>query len=126
MPVHVAENLTPAQVRAHRLLDNRSHEETSWDDDLLGLELLDLQVWSLDMDLTGFDVREIDNFLSGIDVHAVLTYVDAVSETTFLRLGANCYAIGLSTKEGVGLQGFHTKHMLVLLNEAPSVLPVDL
>src|SRR5213075_430625 len=25
-PVHVAENLTPTQVRAYRLLDNRSHE----------------------------------------------------------------------------------------------------
>jgi ParB-like chromosome segregation protein Spo0J len=24
-PVHVADNLTPAQVRAYRLLDNRSH-----------------------------------------------------------------------------------------------------
>src|SRR6478752_4537624 len=34
VPVHVAENLTPAQVRAYRLLDNRSHEETSWDEDL--------------------------------------------------------------------------------------------
>ncbi len=29
-PVHVADNLTPAQVRAYRLLDNRSHEETGW------------------------------------------------------------------------------------------------
>jgi hypothetical protein len=28
-PVHVAENLTPTQVRAYRLLDNRSHEETT-------------------------------------------------------------------------------------------------
>src|SRR4029077_6386054 len=37
-PVHVADNLTPAQVRAYRLLDNRSHEETDWDFDLLGLE----------------------------------------------------------------------------------------
>jgi len=36
VPVHVADNLTPAQVRAFRLLDNRSHEETSWDEDLLG------------------------------------------------------------------------------------------
>src|SRR5213075_266640 len=39
-PVHVADNLTPAQVRAYRLLDNRSHEETEWEPDLLGLELL--------------------------------------------------------------------------------------
>jgi ParB-like chromosome segregation protein Spo0J len=43
-PVHVAENLTPAQVRAYRLLDNRSHEETTWNEDLLGLELLDERI----------------------------------------------------------------------------------
>src|SRR5450759_3823903 len=42
-PVHVADSLTPAQVRAYRLLDNRSHDETAWDEDLLGLELLDLK-----------------------------------------------------------------------------------
>src|ERR1039457_7516467 len=35
-PVHVADNLTPAQVRTYRLLDNRSHEETFWDDEILG------------------------------------------------------------------------------------------
>src|ERR1700693_3292389 len=28
VPVHVAENLTPAQVKAYRLMDNRSHQET--------------------------------------------------------------------------------------------------
>jgi len=42
-PVHVAENLTPAQVRAYRLLDNRSHEESAWDPDLLSFEFLDLR-----------------------------------------------------------------------------------
>src|SRR5438270_9994496 len=61
-PVHVAENLTPAQVRAYRLLDNRSHEETTWDFDLLGLELLDLQV-GVDLDLTGFNTDELDEYL---------------------------------------------------------------
>ena len=40
VPVHVAENLSPQQVRAYRLMDNRSHEETSWDTDLLEQELL--------------------------------------------------------------------------------------
>lgn len=63
-PVHVAHNLTPAQVRAYRLLDNRSHEETDWDDDLLGLELLDLKELGFDLDLTGFDPGEIDRFLT--------------------------------------------------------------
>src|SRR6266436_8239176 len=54
-PVHVAENLTPAQVRAYRLLDNRSHEETDWEPDLLGLELLDLMGMGVNLDLTGFN-----------------------------------------------------------------------
>src|SRR5438552_12939856 len=63
-PVHVADNLTPAQVRAYRLLDNRSHEETDWDFDLLGLELLELKDLNLDLSLTGFDAPEIDNLLA--------------------------------------------------------------
>jgi DNA modification methylase len=63
-PVHVADNLTPAQVRAYRLLDNRSHEETSWDRDLLGLELLDLQGMGVDLDLTGFNTEELDRYLA--------------------------------------------------------------
>ena len=63
-PVHVAENLTPAQVRAYRLLDNRSHEETTWDADLLGLELLDLKGMGVDLDLTGFNTDEVDEYLS--------------------------------------------------------------
>src|SRR5436309_9020707 len=62
-PVHVAENLTPAQVRAYRLLDNRSHEETTWDVDLLGLELLDLEGMGVDLDLTGFNTDELDAYL---------------------------------------------------------------
>jgi ParB-like chromosome segregation protein Spo0J len=56
-PVHVAENLTEAQVRAYRLLDNRSHEESAWDEGLLGLELLDLKEMGLDLTLTGFELQ---------------------------------------------------------------------
>src|SRR5947209_19681248 len=62
-PVHVAENLTPAQVRAYRLLDNRSHEESCWDDNLLALELLDLEGLGMDLELTGFGMEEIDGVL---------------------------------------------------------------
>jgi len=29
VPVHVADNLTAAQIRAYRLMDNRSHEEAA-------------------------------------------------------------------------------------------------
>ena len=64
VPVHVAENLTPAQVKAYRLMDNRSHEESEWNLELLGPELEELRGLDFDLDLTGFDPHEIDDFLS--------------------------------------------------------------
>jgi len=67
VPVHVAENLTPAQVRAYRLMDNRSHEETDWDIDLLGPELQELRDLDFDLGLTGFNVKEIDDLLATDD-----------------------------------------------------------
>jgi DNA modification methylase len=79
-PVHVAENLTPAQVRAYRLLDNRSHEETSWDSDLLAVEMFDLKGMGIDLDLTGFDFAEIDELLARAGGKAGLTDPDAVPE----------------------------------------------
>ena len=68
VPVHVADNLTPAQVKAYRLMDNRSHDETTWDLNLLGPELLDLQNLGFgDLGLTGFDPAEIADFLAGVN-----------------------------------------------------------
>jgi len=63
-PVHVADNLSPAQIKAYRLMDNRSHQEATWDEDLLKLELLDIRV-DLDLALTGFSGRDLDAFLRG-------------------------------------------------------------
>jgi site-specific DNA-methyltransferase (adenine-specific) len=79
-PVHVAENLTPAQIRPYRLLDNRSHEETRWDEELLGLELLDLKAVEFDLSLTGFDMDEIDDLLAGAGIDG-FTDPDSVPET---------------------------------------------
>lgn len=45
VPVHVAKGLTAAQVKAYRLMDNRSHEEAVWDDDLLRIELEELRCY---------------------------------------------------------------------------------
>ncbi len=67
IPVHTASNLTPAQIKAYRLMDNRSHQETDWDFDLLSTELLELRGLDLDLDLTGFDAREIDSLLVGAE-----------------------------------------------------------
>jgi DNA modification methylase len=63
VPVHVARDLTPAQIRGLRLADNRTNQEAEWNDDLLGPELAELSVLGFDLTLTGFDVYEIDKLL---------------------------------------------------------------
>lgn len=63
IPVHVARDLTPAQIRGLRLADNRTNQEASWDEDLLGPELADLSELGFDLGLTGFDVNELDKLL---------------------------------------------------------------
>jgi DNA modification methylase len=59
VPVHVATDLSPAQVKAYRLADNRSAEETSWDLELLPLELEGLLELEYDLDLLGFEADEL-------------------------------------------------------------------
>jgi len=77
VPVHVADNLSPVQLKALRLMDNRSHEEVIWDLDLLGAELLDLKGLELDLSLTGFDSGELDKLMQP---KAGLTDDDAAPE----------------------------------------------
>jgi len=55
------DQLTPAQVRAYRLADNRLGLDSDWDMDLLKLELSELD---LDSVLTGFDDPELDRILN--------------------------------------------------------------
>ena len=45
VPVHVADNLTPAQVKAYRLADNRVHEESHWDEELLNWNSATSRTW---------------------------------------------------------------------------------
>src|ERR1022692_2939692 len=56
-PVHVADNLTPQQIRGLRLADNRTNQESVWDDELLARELQDLAE-------ADFDPRELEELLT--------------------------------------------------------------
>ena len=59
VPVHVARDLTPQQVKAYRLADNRTAQETSWDLELLPLEIAELADLGYDLDVLGFDPEEL-------------------------------------------------------------------
>ena len=63
-PVHVADNLTPQQIRGLRLADNRTSQESVWDDELLARELQELAEADFDLSLTGFDPRELEDLLT--------------------------------------------------------------
>lgn len=62
VPTIALEHLTPAQVQAYRIADNRLTDLSVWDDRLLAEELQQLQAAELNFDLTtiGFELPEID------------------------------------------------------------------
>jgi len=71
VPVHVAEGLTPAQAKAYRLMDNRSHENAQWDDELLRLEFGDLKLDGFDLELTGFDGEQLNKLLGAEQIEGL-------------------------------------------------------
>jgi DNA modification methylase len=64
VPVHVATDLKPAQVKAYRLADNQTASLADWNYDLLPLELKDLQGLNFDLDLLGFSAEELGALLA--------------------------------------------------------------
>ena len=63
VPVFVANNLTPEQVKAYRIADNRLSEEAEWDSDLLRQELTSLKELDVDLSLTAFNEIELTKLL---------------------------------------------------------------
>ena len=67
VPVHVAADLTPEQIQAYRIADNKTAEIAEWNYDLLPLEIKELQDASFDLSLLGFDTDELEKLLNGTD-----------------------------------------------------------
>ena len=64
VPVILCDEWTPQQVKAFRLVVNRSVTWADWDEELLALELQELNAADFDLDLTGFSPGEIDGLLA--------------------------------------------------------------
>ena len=79
VPVHVATDLTPDEVRAYRLADNKTAELASWDDAMLSIELDALRGAGIDWTLLGFDEDEPAKLLAPAGTEG-LTDPDAVPE----------------------------------------------
>jgi DNA modification methylase len=66
VPVVLCDEWSPGQVKAFRLLVNRSATWANWDDELLAFELQELAALEFDLSLTGFEPAELDTLLSTI------------------------------------------------------------
>ena len=69
VPTIQLENLSPDQVRAYVIADNRLAEKAGWDESILAIELQHLLTIESDFDvtITGFEIPEIDLLLSTAD-----------------------------------------------------------
>ena len=60
VPVHIAKDLSEAQKKASRIMDNKSNEFSEWDSGLLKSEMIELGDLDINMQLTGFELDEIN------------------------------------------------------------------
>ena len=79
IPVHVATDLSPEQIKAYRICDNQSASLAEWDFELLPLELAELKELDFDLGLLGFGDDELSKLL-GNDVEDGLVDPDLVPE----------------------------------------------
>jgi DNA modification methylase len=81
VPVHVATDLTPEQVKAYRIADNKTGELAEWDLDILPIELNELRESGFDLEVLAFDDEELAKLLSSAQgVTEGLTDPDAIPE----------------------------------------------
>jgi DNA modification methylase len=70
IPAIYASHLTPTQIRAFRLADNKLADKAAWDRETLAVELKELQVAlpeiGLNLEITGFEAHEIDSILTDL------------------------------------------------------------
>src|SRR6266699_2298876 len=65
VPTVRIDHLSPAQIRAFVIADNRLAEVAGWDRELLALELQELSIeLNFDVTVTGFEAAEVDLLIS--------------------------------------------------------------
>jgi DNA modification methylase len=68
VPTVRVDHLTPAQIRAFVIADNRLAEVAGWDRELLALELQELSIeLNFDVTVTGFETAEVDLLISELN-----------------------------------------------------------
>ena len=104
IPVILCDEWTDAQVKAFRLMVNRSVTWADWDEELLALELQELKETDFDLSLTGFEDQELARLLAEQDATAGLTDEDAIPDVSEapLTMPSDLWRLGKDHKLLVG------------------------
>lgn len=98
VPCVFVEHFTEAQKKAYILADNRMALDAGWDNELLSIEMEELQNAGFDLDLTGFDEKEIsDLFAVDEEVQQDDFDVDAELEKPCFSQSGDIWHIGRHT-----------------------------
>ena len=131
VPVVIAADLTPAQVKAYRIADNKVGEVAEWDNDLLKLEINQLNDLHFDLSLTGFDQQEIDELIldaSAFDDHDTDPQLDravelrqhyAVELGQLWALGDHRLICGDSTQAEIVTRLLRQDHPYLMVTDPP-------
>jgi DNA modification methylase len=63
VPISVIDNLSEEQINAYRIADNRTAEESEWDNELLKMEIKELEAKDFKLDLLGFNDEQLNDIL---------------------------------------------------------------
>ena len=80
VPCLKADKLSDEQIKAYRIMDNKSSEFSTWDFSLLTNEINSLMELDFDVGFTGFDDKEIADLNAEFNIEEGLTDEDAVPE----------------------------------------------
>jgi site-specific DNA-methyltransferase (adenine-specific) len=86
VPCLIADDLTPAQIKAFRIADNKVSEFAEWDMDLLKIEIQDLE------EFTGFELEEL-NMMFEEEKEIIEDEVPEIQKEVITKLG-DLYEIG--------------------------------
>lgn len=95
VPYIVADDLTPEQVKAYRIADNKLAELSSWDEETLKEELWGLQEVDFPLEVMGFTEMDLKDLFTEEDEEPVKEKTPKEEKTTLpmLRFGSNSVRI---------------------------------
>lgn len=104
VPIIKLSHLNEAEKRAYRIADNKLTENSQWDVDLLKLEFSEIEKLSLgledelNLDITGFDFKEIDVILDGTKPNSKLdeklNHVPYIPENEIITKKGDVWLLG--------------------------------